>query len=197
MTDRRSGIYKILNKINGKIYIGSAADFYERWHSHKHYLNRNNHHNEHLQRAWNKHGAEAFEFIIIETCCKIKEVLLDREQYWINVSKCCDPKIGYNIRLVPNTNVGLVFTDAHRAKMSAWQIGTSLSDEHKEKLSAFNMGKKLSDETKMKMSMSHRKQFDKFLCPDKTKCKCDKCKADRREYHRLYMRERRAKLKSS
>src|SRR3989304_1436717 len=61
-----SGIYKIINKTNGKYYVGSSNDIIGRWFTHKSQLNRNNHCNPHLQRAWNKYGKDNFEFIIVE-----------------------------------------------------------------------------------------------------------------------------------
>lgn len=189
MIDRRSGIYKILNKVNGKFYIGSAVDFYNRWHSHKHYLNNRNHHNSHLQRAWDKYWNISFEFIILEICDKNK--LVEREQHWIDATNCCDPEIGYNIKITANSNAGLKFSDAHKAKMSAWQIGRQLSNETKEKISNTLKGRKLPEETRIKMSISRRKQFDKFLCEAGYKCKCLKCIEDKRDYQRNYMRARR------
>ena len=38
-----SGIYKIINKVNGKYYVGSAKNIRGRWNGHKHLLNRNIH----------------------------------------------------------------------------------------------------------------------------------------------------------
>ena len=65
-----SGIYKIINKINGKYYVGSSVNIKDypnnRWSRHIADLNANRHHNDYLQRAWNKYGQDAFEFIIIE-----------------------------------------------------------------------------------------------------------------------------------
>ncbi len=176
MINRQSGIYKILNKINGKFYIGSAVDFYERWHSHKHYLETNRHHNAYLQRAWVKYQSVSFEFMILEYC--EKEKLIEREQFWIDQTKCYDRKVGYNIRLIANSNVGLKFSDEHKAKMSAWQVGRTLSEETKEKISNALVGIKLSKETKLKM-----RKLDKWPCKDGSKCRCETCKDTRRKLH--------------
>ena len=62
-----SGIYKILNNINGKIYIGSTKNFNKRWVTHKYLLRLNKHENKHLQYAWNKYGEVHFEFIKVES----------------------------------------------------------------------------------------------------------------------------------
>ena len=71
----------ITNKINGKKYIGQAHDIALRWSHHKCDLNNNQHHNKHLQNAWNLYGSENFDFSIIE---ETEESQLDiREKYWI------------------------------------------------------------------------------------------------------------------
>ena len=60
------GIYKIENKVNGKVYVGQSIDIERRWYSHKTQLNGNRHGNVHLQNAWNKNGNNSFEFVIVE-----------------------------------------------------------------------------------------------------------------------------------
>lgn len=66
MSKRISGIYRILNKINGKGYVGSAIDADSRWYFHRDELKKGTHHSDHLQKAVNKYGVENFEFIVIE-----------------------------------------------------------------------------------------------------------------------------------
>lgn len=88
-----SGVYKITNNINEKIYIGSSEDIEKRWYHHKSCLNKGIHINKHLQAAWNKYGEESFSFEIIEKCdpkdtLKIEQKYLD--MYW-------DKEILYNI----------------------------------------------------------------------------------------------------
>lgn len=90
-----TGVYEIVNKINGKKYIGSAAQydnevraklgFYVRWYLHITDLENEHkdHHCQYLQRAWNKYGHENFEFRIIELC-EPKECLV-REQYYLDL----------------------------------------------------------------------------------------------------------------
>lgn len=61
-----SGIYKIINKVNGHYYVGSATKVRDRWSQHRHFLRRNSHPNGHLQRAWNKYEEKSFEFVFVE-----------------------------------------------------------------------------------------------------------------------------------
>src|SRR3970040_1255088 len=54
------GVYKILNVMNGKVYVGSAANFKSRWKFHLGQLRYGNHHSITLQRAYNKYGERNF-----------------------------------------------------------------------------------------------------------------------------------------
>lgn len=62
----KKGIYKITNKINGKVYIGESFDIESRWRQHINELNNNTHHSYKLQHDWNKYGKDGFKFEIIK-----------------------------------------------------------------------------------------------------------------------------------
>ena len=89
------GIYKILNIINNKVYIGSATDIRKRWRDHKWYLNHNKHHNSHLQSAWNKYSMKAFEFSILLEC--LVDELLEKEKEYTLKYNSLNNNFGYNI----------------------------------------------------------------------------------------------------
>lgn len=100
-------IYKIENKVNGKIYIGSTVrPFYIRKYEHLSSLRDNIHYNSYLQRSFNKYGEDNFEFIIIEefkfpkhynTLTKA-EYLVCREMYL-----CKLIGVDYNMRIEATT----------------------------------------------------------------------------------------------
>jgi len=75
-----SGIYKIINKINGKYYVGSSVNIKLRWRKHIEALKRNQHRNRYLQRAWNKYGEPSFEFVICENA-PINQLTILEQQY--------------------------------------------------------------------------------------------------------------------
>lgn len=90
-----SGIYKIINTLNSKMYIGSAKDFDVRFSRHIRELKNNVHHNIHLQRSYNKYGFDVFEFKIIERIPYEKDIIIERENYYIE--KFNSKTEGYNI----------------------------------------------------------------------------------------------------
>jgi group I intron endonuclease len=66
---KQSGVYTITCVPTGKVYVGSAARmFRDRFKSHRHLLRGGRHHSNHLQRAWNKHGEDAFAFAPLLIC---------------------------------------------------------------------------------------------------------------------------------
>lgn len=93
-------IYKIMNIVNNKVYIGQTTKKYVnyRFSNHIYELNKKEHHNEHLQRSWDKYGKKCFKFEIVEIWATLDD-LNKREIYWIAHFKATDPKFGYNIAL--------------------------------------------------------------------------------------------------
>lgn len=91
-----AGIYKIVNKVDGKFYIGSSVDLNKRKSTHKYELRSRRHHNEYLQNAFNKYGEENFSFEIVEVV-EDKGMLIEREQHYIDTLRACDRGVGYNL----------------------------------------------------------------------------------------------------
>lgn len=158
---RNSGIYKIICKPTGKIYIGSSVNIQHRWSVHRATLRGDYHHNNYLQHAWNKYGEDSFGFEVIELCDR--EQLPIREQYHLDTNKPYVPD-GFNISFDTISPMrGQSLTPEHRAKISASEKGRIFTPEHCAKLSEVQIGKKLSVEHRSKLSAAHK---GKILSPE-------------------------------
>lgn len=163
--EKISGIYKIINKTNGKYYIGSSSNIIHRWIEHKCYLRKNKHVNNYLQNSWNKYGEDNFEFVIIEKVPK--EKLIEVEQKYLDEIKNLPNKKNkyYNISIDSSCpGRGIKHTDEYKKKMSESCRGKKkppFSREHCENMSKVRMGKikwpngrVFSEEHKKNMSKS-------------------------------------------
>lgn len=109
------GIYKITNKINGKMYIGQSIDIKTRWKHHLYTKSRDTQ----LTKAIQKYGKDNFIFEII---CEIPESVLDL--YEISYIKYYETyKNGYNMTEGGNspTNRGCKWSNIQREKMKEIQ----------------------------------------------------------------------------
>lgn len=112
-----SGVYGIVNKVNGKIYIGSSIDVGKREQDHFSSFAKGEAINLHLKYAVLKYGIENFEFIVLEYC----ENLLEREQYYWEIHKnhcynCYKPNL--DPRDLSRILSGRTFDEEHLANMS-------------------------------------------------------------------------------
>jgi hypothetical protein len=92
---RASGVYQICCLPTGKIYVGSTVDLRHRWGQHRRKLRGGNHHNAHLQNAWDKYGEANFEFVVLELAAEAD--LLRVEQKWLDKTDCANPEVGFNV----------------------------------------------------------------------------------------------------
>jgi group I intron endonuclease len=76
------GIYKIINVVNNKFYVGSAVDLKRRKTRHFSELRTGKHNNRHLQAAWVKYGEQAFVFVVVEELA-LDADLLAAENRWL------------------------------------------------------------------------------------------------------------------
>lgn len=120
------GVYKIVNLLNNKVYIGSSLYLSNRKSGHFTKLQKNIHPNQHLQNAWNKYGKEVFRFEIIEYI-EGKNKLLEKEQYYIDLFQAFNKKYGYNICPIAGNTEGIKHTDEVKRKMSISRTGSNNS----------------------------------------------------------------------
>lgn len=162
-----SGVYEIKNIISGNRYIGGSTNIYTRFNTHKRQLTKGKHHNQYLQRSWDKYGDNSFTFQILLFCSK--ENVLLYEQALLNGLR---PE--FNIaKDAAAPMAGLKHTEETCRKMSISKMGNPsnlgkhLSDETKRKIGLASIGNKYSvgntnrrgkhhtDETKEKLRLSH------------------------------------------
>ena len=135
---KKAGIYRIINLINNKVYIGSAISFRKRWNTHLYDLLNNKHHSILLQRAWDKNGENTFKFEIIEEIVDLTK-LIEREQFWLDYYKSYDPEKGYNVGTIAGSRLGVKHSDETKKLFSSqrlgnkWAIGNKHTEEFKEK----------------------------------------------------------------
>lgn len=96
MKEKVYHVYKIVNKANGKIYIGGTSQSTaDRLREHK--QKARNGVESPLYRAIREYGEDCFDICIIEDCYT-REELDNRERYWIANLSSTNPEIGYNIK---------------------------------------------------------------------------------------------------
>lgn len=134
----KSGIYKIVNKVDGKYYVGSSKNIIKRWSTHTNKLIRGVHKNQKLQSAWNKHKESSFDFLIVEET--IQSQLLTNEQKYLDIAKSEQDKC-YN----------LIFDST----------GGNLEPDSIEKIRQKAIGRKPSVETRDKMSKKRHSEENK------------------------------------
>jgi group I intron endonuclease len=143
-----SGIYKIINKLNGKIYIGSTINFRLRKNLHFSRLERNVHENKHIQNAYNKYGKENLNFKILFICNKelltfFEQIVIDKLKPEYNICKKADR---------PNPRI---YTEDMKIKVSKEHKGKIISNDTRKKISESHLGKKLSKEHIENIRISH------------------------------------------
>ena len=111
------GIYKIENKINGKIYIGQSNNIKRRLYEHK------TRDQLPVEKAIQKYGVDSFTFEVIEECPI--EKLDEKEEYWISYYNSYG-KNGYNC----NEGGGSFSGENHyRAKMTVEEVAEVNGEE--------------------------------------------------------------------
>ena len=120
------GIYKIENKINGKVYIGQSIAIKTRWQQHK-YEAQTGESQAPLYLALRKYGIENFSFEVLEECPQ--ELLNEKEIFWIAHYKSNDRDFGYNV-LAGGQNGGVLYPNEWFYEL--WDAGFTVGEIQKE-----------------------------------------------------------------
>lgn len=140
-------IYKITNRVNGKVYIGqTVTSLKQRWKCHRHSSA-----NCIFHKAIRKYGAENFTVEQIDIAADVDELNM-KEKYWIRHYNSMIPN-GYN-----STDGGdnFVVSETVRKKMSEKRKGVPGRKLYGEENPFY--GKKHSEETRRKLSEHAKKR---------------------------------------
>jgi group I intron endonuclease len=154
-------VYCCINNVNNKVYVGSSKNGYKRCHSHLKSLKGGAYQtvSPHWQASWNKYGEEAFEFFLIEECEGIKEVLVSREQHWIDELHANDNRFGYNIRKVAHSNLGLKASEQTKQKHREAGAKMAADPNFIEKMKVVNKEINNRPEVKVKLSKAFKETW--------------------------------------
>lgn len=149
------GIYRWVNKLNNKSYVGSGVNLAKRLGS---YYNSNelNRNSRPIKDALLKYGHQNFTLEILEYC--LQSELLEREQYYLDLLV---PE--YNILKTAYSLLGYRHSPENFEKLKKKVI----SPLHKEILSSTHKGKLVSRETRDKLAAATAKyRKDNHLSPE-------------------------------
>lgn len=146
---KRSGIYQIRNLETGMSYVGQSVNTAVRITQHRGDLGRGMHGNVHLQRSWNKHGAEAFAFELLAVIEPSLLTLFEQRAFdMFNAKYGC-----YNQGpFTDNALRGTMFSTESRHRMSKAHLNPSA--ETRRKMSEAQIGRKHSTESRLKIAKS-------------------------------------------
>ena len=148
------GIYRILNTVTGNSYVGSAKDIAYRWRKHRQMLTRGDHHSPKLQRSWDKHGPDVWQWIVQEECPEA--LLIEREQFYIDRLHAYG--LGYNMsamagRLVMSSEGRVKVAEANRSRVWTPEMRANSSKALQGK-STWNKGVPFPESVKAKLKAS-------------------------------------------
>ena len=141
-----TGIYKITNLVNGKVYIGASKNIEKRWGAH-----RNGHSD--LAKEFQTFGLDNFKFEILLECPE--DMLCQWERDMICLYDADDPENGYTCK--NDRPYSLKRTEALKGRKLSEETKRKISEAKKGRV-AWNKGLKniYSEEMRRKMSESHK-----------------------------------------
>jgi len=155
-------IYKVVNNINGKVYIGFDSKWPNRKYEHHYNINTRT---QHLYHAFRKYGWDNFSWEVIYQSKDGKHCLNIMEPFFIKEYNSYN--IGYNETLGGEGTLGNTLKESSKLKISKALKNKQKSKEHILKMSETRKGKKPSAEALKKRSESMKRtlQLKKLNSP--------------------------------
>jgi group I intron endonuclease len=132
-------VYKITNKVTGKIYIGitnqgSGARYRHHWYEARIGESAP------IHKSMAKYGEENFTLEIIDFADTYEE-LKEKERFWIKELNSMDRKIGYNLTEGGDGTFGRMHSEETKEKIRQKAIGRKISEETKKRMSEARKGR--------------------------------------------------------
>lgn len=197
-------LYKIMDSLNNKVYIGQTVDTNARWLKHKSYA-RSGNPVQYIHRAIAKYGIENFTFEVIASC-KTQDDVNILEDVVIQQYDSRNKELGYNLNAggfngshaeetkqkireatfkqiaeKGHPALGTKRTEEEKAKMKEIQLNRNLdyTPEIRQKMSESHIGIKDSEETKLKKALKAKLRWDKrkkeMAAAGELKCNAPNC----------------------
>jgi group I intron endonuclease len=173
-----SGVYAIICRVTGAIYIGSSMNIANRIVDHL--INRDT--NQHLQSAIDLYGLDKFLFVLVEKLSisenqlmeNNKLLLLAREQVYLDQLFLLPEDLRFNFLSKAGSSLGFRHSEDSKAKMSASKsgenhplfgllgplshmFGKSLTAETRQRISDALKGRIVSEETRSRLSEAQKR----------------------------------------
>lgn len=131
-----AGIYKIVNRASGKAYVGQSVRIKKRVAEHFRLLELGKHPNKHLQRSFDKHGRESFEWSMEVVCEDISDLDII-ENAFLSGGAYFDESLAYNIATCAKVPMrGKFHTEKTKNQISKSKSGRTehVTDDYRKKL---------------------------------------------------------------
>ena len=136
---KNNEVYKITNKVTGKIYVGitnqgSGARYRHHWYEARIGESAP------IHKSMAKYGEENFTLEIIDFADTYEE-LKEKERFWIKELNSMDRKIGYNLTEGGDGTFGRMHSEETKEKIRQKAIGRKMSEETKKRMSEARKGR--------------------------------------------------------
>jgi group I intron endonuclease len=157
-------IYKITNKVNGKIYVGKTVRSLQiRWRGHCQNCNEGS--SSSLHRSIRKYGKDSFSIEILDQGNSPAELNI-LEKLWIKKLQSYKSQIGYNLTFGGDGGLKIPglrkCSEETKTKISRALKGKKRSKEVREKMSQTRKGRRFSEEMKIRYSLAQKARYTKM-----------------------------------
>lgn len=203
-------LYRVINQLNGKIYIGQTIDLHGRWQAHKSYSKNPEKTGQYVHRAMAKYGIEHFVFEHIATCVNQEDAdMTESSLIWQYDSR--NKEKGYNLTTGASYGghseetkekirqatikqiaekghpaAGREVTQETRALMRKIRLESPIeyTDEIRKNMSEAHLGHKDSEEAKAKKSESAKEAWEKRIDYSR-KCEASGCEVSGKAKYKI------------